>query len=266
MTVADWAGTLVDWKAELEALKQQYCAGIGSGRDAPSRPGPLSMGCSRRRSARRAGCWRKRRAWRGPTGSSRCSAAAGGRPRLCAIGCAAMWPRRSATPTASWVVDETGFLKKGGAVGRRRPAVFRDGRAGRELPGRGVRQLRQPLRPCAGRPPAPICRSPGPRMRDRRRKAAVPEDCAFATKPAISAGDDRPVPGCRPALRLGAGRCPLWRGHGAAVGCSRNGASPYVLAVRSNHTLQFLEQDWQLVQTDPATVAAELEGPATGRR
>jgi SRSO17 transposase len=33
---------------------------------------------------------------------------------------------------------------------------------------------------------------------------------------------------------------------------------PYVLAVRGNHTLRFLE-DWQLFQTDPATTAADLD-------
>ncbi len=33
---------------------------------------------------------------------------------------------------------------------------------------------------------------------------------------------------------------------------------PYVLAVRSNHALRFLE-DWQLVQTNPATLAEEID-------
>jgi len=33
---------------------------------------------------------------------------------------------------------------------------------------------------------------------------------------------------------------------------------PYVLAVRSNHTLRFLK-DWQLIQTDPATLAEEMD-------
>jgi len=33
---------------------------------------------------------------------------------------------------------------------------------------------------------------------------------------------------------------------------------PYVLAVRSNHTLRFLK-DWQLIQTDPATLAEEID-------
>jgi len=33
---------------------------------------------------------------------------------------------------------------------------------------------------------------------------------------------------------------------------------PYVLAVRSNHTLRFLE-DWQLIQTDPAALAEEID-------
>ncbi|MDF0603968.1 transposase, partial [Psychromarinibacter sp. C21-152] len=33
---------------------------------------------------------------------------------------------------------------------------------------------------------------------------------------------------------------------------------PYVLAVRSNHVLRFLE-DWQFVQTDPATLVSNLD-------
>jgi len=33
---------------------------------------------------------------------------------------------------------------------------------------------------------------------------------------------------------------------------------PYVLAVRSNQHLRFLQADWGLIQTDPATIAAEL--------
>jgi hypothetical protein len=35
----------------------------------------------------------------------------------------------------------------------------------------------------------------------------------------------------------------------------------YVLAVRSNHTLRFLEEDG-LIQTDPATLAEDLDDPA----
>jgi hypothetical protein len=34
---------------------------------------------------------------------------------------------------------------------------------------------------------------------------------------------------------------------------------PYVLAVRSNHHLRFLEEDWTLIQTDPATIADDLD-------
>ncbi len=33
---------------------------------------------------------------------------------------------------------------------------------------------------------------------------------------------------------------------------------PYVLAVRSTHTLRFLD-DWNLIQSDPATLAADLD-------
>ena len=93
---------------------------------------------------------------------------------------------------------------------------------------------------------------------DRRRKVAVPEECAFATKPAIAR---EMIARC-----LDAGLPCAWvladALHGADTALRRmleERGQPYVLAVRSNHTLRFLEQDWQLVQTDPATVAAELE-------
>jgi len=101
MTVADWAGTLVDWKAELEALKQHIAPALGRAETRQSAGAFIDglLSSAERKTgwmlAEEAGLAR-------PTGSSRCSAAAGGRPRLCAIGCAAMWPRRSATPTASW--------------------------------------------------------------------------------------------------------------------------------------------------------------------
>src|SRR3954454_22608985 len=47
-------------------------------------------------------------------------------------------------PRGVLVVDETGFLKKGTHFGRRRSAVFRDGRADRELPGWRLSRLRDP--------------------------------------------------------------------------------------------------------------------------
>src|SRR3954467_7513246 len=47
-------------------------------------------------------------------------------------------------PRGVLVVDETGFLKKGTHFGRRRSAVFRDGRADRELPGWRLSRLREP--------------------------------------------------------------------------------------------------------------------------
>ena len=185
MTVADWAGTLVDWEGgAVEALKQHYC-------------GRHWVGAETRQSGR--GLYR----WAALVGGAQDGLDAGGRGGLgealprsspllgrsrwfgrgsAAIGCAAMWPRRSATPTAVLVVDETGLPEEGGAVGRRRPAVFRGGtgRAGRELPGNGEalcvyasyakgRYGDGGLLGAAGS----ICRSPGARERLRGKPAGA---------------------------------------------------------------------------------------------
>jgi SRSO17 transposase len=91
---------------------------------------------------------------------------------------------------------------------------------------------------------------------ERRAKAHVPDDVAVATKPAMA---------CEMVSRL------LDEGtHCAFVLADAVYGSdfrfrrmleargqPYVLAVRSTHSLRFLEE-WHLVQTDPATMIADL--------
>ncbi len=92
----------------------------------------------------------------------------------------------------------------------------------------------------------------------RRRKACVPEDVAFATKPAMARA--------MIARLLDAGLPCAWVLADALYGSDyqlrrmlEGRRQPYVLAVRSNQSIRFLAEDWGLVQTDPATVAAELD-------
>lgn len=90
----------------------------------------------------------------------------------------------------------------------------------------------------------------------RRGKAHVPEDVDFATKPAMA---------CEMTARLlDEGRpCAFVLAdavYGSDVRFRRMleaRGQPYVLAVRSNHTLRFFE-DWHLIQTDPRAIIAEL--------
>jgi SRSO17 transposase len=91
---------------------------------------------------------------------------------------------------------------------------------------------------------------------ERRAKAGVPVETAFATKPAIA----RDLIGA--ALDAGAGCAFVLADalYGSDTQLRRmleERGQPYVLAVRSNHHLRFLD-GWTLVQTDPATMADEL--------
>ena len=97
----------------------------------------------------------------------------------------------------------------------------------------------------------------------RRRKAWVPEDVEFATKPAIA----------RDLITsaLDAGVPCAWVLADALYGSDSHlrrmleeRSQAYLLAVRSNHHLRFVSQDG-LVQTDPKTLAEALEPTAWGR-
>jgi SRSO17 transposase len=93
--------------------------------------------------------------------------------------------------------------------------------------------------------------------RERRRKTSVPEDVAFATKPAMARE--------MIAAALDAGVSCAWVLADALYGSDyrlrrmlEDRGQPYVLAVRSNQHLRFLTHEG-LVQTDPAYLAGELE-------
>lgn len=95
---------------------------------------------------------------------------------------------------------------------------------------------------------------------ERRAKAGVPESVAFATKPAIA----RDL--VATALDAGA-RCAfvladaLYGSDSQLRRMLEGRVQPYVLAVRSNHHLRFLD-GWALVQTDPATMVDDLPSDA----
>lgn len=91
---------------------------------------------------------------------------------------------------------------------------------------------------------------------ERRSKAIVPGDIAFATKPAIATEMvskllDETFPCAFVLADAVYGSDARFRRMLEARG------QAYVLAVRSNHTLRFFE-DWHLTQTDPATMIADL--------
>ncbi len=95
---------------------------------------------------------------------------------------------------------------------------------------------------------------------ERRAKAGIPESVAFATKPALA----REL--VATALDAGA-RCAfvladaLYGSDSQLRRMLEQRAQPYVLAIRSNHHLRFLD-GWALVQTDPATMADDLPSEA----
>lgn len=158
-------------------------------------------------------------------------------------------------PDGVLVVDETGFLKKGthsvgvarqysGTAGRIEPCqigVFLTyaSRFGQALIDRRLYLPEAWTNDAA-----------------RRAKASVPPEIAFATKPAIA----RDL--IAAALDAGA-PCAFVLADALYGSDSRlrhrleERGQPYVLAVRSNHNLRFLE-NWTLIETDPFTIADDL--------
>lgn len=94
----------------------------------------------------------------------------------------------------------------------------------------------------------------------RRVKAHVPEDMAFATKPAMAREMvgrllDEGVP-CAFVLADA-----LYGSDYQFRRMLEKRGQAYVLAIRSNHALRFLEE-WRFVQTDPAALISDLEAQA----
>ncbi len=95
---------------------------------------------------------------------------------------------------------------------------------------------------------------------DRRQKAHVPDDVQFATKPAMAREMvarllDENIP-CAFVLADA-----VYGSDGQFRRMLEGRRQAYVLAIRSTHVLRFLEE-WQIIQTDPATLVDELEAQA----
>jgi SRSO17 transposase len=255
MAVSDWTGTLIDWRAALDDLKA--CLGPALGR-AETRASAgafidgLLSGAERKTGwmlAEEAGLDRPFRI-QSLLGRSAWSADAL-RMLVQDYAMAAVGDEDGVL-----VVDETGFLKKGAhsvGVGRQY-----SGTAGRiENCQVGVflgyasryghtlidRRLYLP--------------KTWAEDSERRRKANVPEDVVFATKPVMARE--------MIAAALDAGISCAWVLADALYGSDyklrrmlEDRGQPYVLAVRSNQHLRFLSE-MGLVQTDPAYLAGEME-------
>lgn len=258
MSVAEWCGTLVDWQADLEALKRLIAPALGRLETRTSASAFIDGLLS---SAERKTGWMLseeaglERPYRIQSLLGRSSWSADGLRDLVqqyvveTLGDAA----------GVLVIDETGFLKKGvHSVGVARQYTGTAGRIENSQVGVFAcyasrfghalidRQLYLP--------------KPWAEDAERRKKAQVPEDVVFATKPAMARA--------MIARILDAGIPCAWVLADAVYGCDsalrrllQERRQPYVLAVRSSHTLRMI-QDEGLVQTDPATMASELDDSA----
>ena len=261
MTVSDWAGCISDWSHALADLKEFIAPAFKRSEQSGSAgvfiDGLLS-GVERKTGwmlAEEAGLAQPyriqsllgRSSWSADTLCERVR-----RYAIEALG----------DPDGVLVVDETGFLKKGThSVGVARQYSGTAGRIENCQIGVFVSYASRWGHALIDRRlylPKAWANAP-----DRRAKAHVPKDVAFATKPAMA---------CEMIANLLDEGTPCAFVLADAVYGSdsrfrrmlETREQPYVLAVRSNHTLRFLDE-WHLVQTDPATMIADLP-PWIGRR
>lgn len=255
MAVAEWTGTLIDWRAELARLKRFVAPALGRS-ETREAAGAFIDGLLS--SAERK------------TGWMLAEEAGLERPyRIQSLLGRSSWTAdhlrdhvRDYVKEALGdeggvlVIDETGFLKKG------RHSVG----VGRQYSGTAGR-----IENCQIGVFAAYASRYGHALVDRRlylpkdwaeneercRKASVPDEMAFATKPAIARE--------MIARTLDAGLPCAWVLADALYGSDHQlrrmlekRGQPYVLAVRSNHTLRFFEE-WNLIQTDPLTMAEAFE-------
>ena len=254
MALGEWTGAEIDWRAELEGLKGWLAPALGRSETRAAAGAFIDgvLGPVERKTgwmlAEQAGLDRPYRI-QSLLGRSAWSADAL-RDRVRAYVADALGDEGGVL-----VVDETGFLKKGEhSVGVARQY---SGTAGR-------------IENCQVGVFAAYASRWGQALVDRRlylprhwaedearrAKAAVPDETAFATKPAIA--------GAMLAELLDAGLPVRWVLADALYGSDfrlrwmlEERGQAYVLAVRSNQSVKFLE-GWLPVQTDPAAMAAAI--------
>ena len=255
MAVAAWTGACVNWRAELEALKEHLAPALGRSETRHAAGAFIDgvLSSAERKTgwmlAEQAGMDRPHRI-QSLLGRSSWSADV-----LCdrVRGYVA---QALGDQAGVLVVDETGFLKKGrhsvgvarqysgtaGRVENCQVGVFAAyaSRWGHALIDRQLYLPRDWAEDAA-----------------RRQEASVPAEVAFATKPALARAMIARV--------LDAGLPCAWVLADALYGSDyqlrrmlEGRAQPYVLAVRSNQAVRFLD-GWIPVQTDPAAMAAAME-------
>ena len=254
MAVAEWTGALVDWHAELEALKGHLAPAFGRAetrRAAEAFIDGLLSPAERKTGwmlAEQAGMGRPYRI-QSLLGRSSWSADAL-RDRVRDYVTQAL-----GDPAGVLVIDETGFLKKGqhsvgvarqysgtaGRVENCQVGVFAAyaSRWGHALIDRQLYLPKEWAEDAA-----------------RRDGASIPTEVAFATKPALARA--------MIVRALDAGLPCAWVLADAIYGSDfqlrrllEDRSQPYVLAVRSNQAVRFLD-GWIPVQTDPAAMAAAM--------
>ena len=255
MAVAEWTGAVIDWRAGLDDLKRLIEPAFGRSETRASAGAFLDGLLS---SAERKTGWMLaeevgfERPYRIQSLLGRSSWSADALRDLVrdyvagALG----------DPDGVLVVDETGFLKKGAhSVGVGRQYSGTAGRIENSQVGVFASYASRFGHALIDR------RLYLPKVwaedEARRAKAWVPEDVDFATKPAMARE--------MVARTLDAGLPCAWVLADAVYGSDyrfrrllEERGQPYVLAVRSTHTLRFLD-DWNLIQSDPATLAADLD-------
>ena len=254
MSVSDWAGSISDWRQALEDMKEFVAPAFKRSEQRMSAGAFLDglfSGVERKTGwmlAEEAGLERPYRIQSLLGRSSWSADGLCGRVRRYALDALG-------DPDGVLVVDETGFLKKGthsvgvarqysGTAGRIENCQIGVFAAYASRWGHALidRQL--------------YLSKDWANDRERRARAHVPEDVNFATKPAMA---------CEMIARLLDEGTPCAFVLADAVYGSdhrfrrmlEDRGQAYVLAVRKSHTLRFLDQ-WSLVQTDPATMIADL--------
>ena len=254
MSVSDWAGSIADWRHALEGMKAFIAPAFKRSEQRASAGAfvdGLLSGVERKTGwmlAEEAGLARPCR-MQSLLGRSSWSA-----DKLCDR------VRRYAVdalgdPDGVLVIDETGFLKKGthsagvarqysGTAGRVENSQIGVFAAYASRYGHALIDRRLYL-------PKSWANDP-----ERRAKAHIPESVEFATKSAMARemiarllDEGTPCAFVLADAVYGSDHR-FWR-------MLEDRGQPYVLAVRSNQTLRFL-QEWALVQTDPASMIAEL--------